>query len=91
MLIVSPHDLSVTAPLLAWIVTANNTFSIVLDDWKGVQLNGVSPYSSAVTPSLGGEVHPDWLLTPDSANLNLSLDIASFPWLKYDAAKLVDR
>ena len=52
---------------------------------QGVQLDGVFPNGSAVTSSLDGEVDPDWMVTPDSANLSLSVDIL-FPWLKYDAS-----
>lgn len=83
-LIVSPHDLSITGPLLTRNVTANNTFSIVLDDWQGVQIDGVPPYSSILASTLGGETNPSWISSSDSADLSLTLDTSSFPWLKYD-------
>jgi hypothetical protein len=84
-LIVCPHDLSLTGPLLTRNVTANNSFSIVLNDWQGVQVDGASPYSSALPPTLGGEVNHDWISSSNSTTLSLNLDISSFPWLKYDA------
>jgi hypothetical protein len=85
-LIVSPHDLSVTGPLLARNVTANNTFSVVLDDWNGVQVDGAPPNSSTLTSTPDGEIDPDQISPSDSANLSLSLDVSSFPWLKYDVS-----
>ncbi|KAF8507707.1 hypothetical protein JB92DRAFT_2958450 [Gautieria morchelliformis] len=85
-LIVSPHDLSVTGPLLARNITVNNSFSVVLDDWTGVQVDGAPPNRSTLIPTVDGELDPDGISSSDSANLSLSLDVSSFPWLKYDVS-----
>ena len=42
---------------------------------------------SAMTPSLDEEVHPDWMVMPDSAKPQ-PCDI-SFPWLKYDVSSCI--
>jgi len=71
-LIVSSHDLTISGPLLPRNVTTREPFSLLLDDFHGIKVDGL-----VVTPPADSSKHR-------SFEISLTLDTHSLPWLTYD-------